>query len=225
MIVFVLRCDGRRDYIERAIASAEANVHADFARRFIINDSGDPDYASWLNYTFPVYECIHHVERRGNAAGMQTALKTVVASGADYAFMTEDDFVFNQPVDVMAIARLLDSQPQLAQLVLKRNPVSPAEIAAGGQIEQAPNEFDDYECEYGAWVEMHPLPSRVFSCNPMLFRRDAIDAALASGLPMHECGLTDALRARDYRFAYWGKRDGPQMCEHIGTYRLSAWTT
>lgn len=221
-IVFVLRCDGRRDYIDQAVASAIDNLKAHFDRMVIVNDSGDHEHASWLEQEFPAFEFVHHAERLGMNTCVRTAFQVAIATGADAMFSTEDDFRFNESVNVKKMYRLLHCEPHLAALTLKRNPWNDQEIAAGGQIETAPDEYFDRSCVTGNWVEHDHL----FSGNPSLVRVDAIKAAVNVDMPdsdTYERPAGLAMIAAGYRFAFYGKRDDKPRCEHLGHSRSSGY--
>lgn len=218
MISFLVRTDGRREYLPQAISTAEVFLKANFDRKFIIDDSGDPEYAEWLDTSFPTYECIHHPERLGMEAGVRTAYATALLAGSDYVFATEDDFIFNRTVNVQKMARILHCEPHLTSLTLKRNPWSPEEINAGGQIELSPLEYTERSCPSGHWVQHRHL----FSFNPSLIRSEALQIALTAP-SMLEAGITEALQYEQWWFAYYGKRDDPPRCEHIGHARSSGY--
>lgn len=200
--------DGRREYMERTMAAASEMIPR--FEPLIINDSGDGDYCDWLNERYA--RCVHHPERRGMAAAVRTAWQTAIGTTARYVFHLEEDFVLTSPVDVRAMVRTMDKHPELAQLVLKRQPWSDEEKNAGGQIEVAPSEFEDRH----GFVEHR----RLFSFNPSLVRVEACEKALNDGESDGlEAGVTQTLIREGYLFAFWGTRDDPPRCEHIGEHR------
>ncbi len=224
-LVYVLRCDGRRDYIGQAIASAEDHVKGDFVRKFIVNDSGDQDYAAWLETCFPTFEFVHHPERQGMNACVKSAFEVVVASGAFACFSTEDDFTFFKPVSARKMARVLHCEPHLGQLVLKRNPWSDEEIVAGGQMEVSPDQYVEKSCLSGHWVERQ---GGLWSGNPSLTRTAAIEAALAkwdtvTSSDTYEQPVGNAMIEAGYSVAFWGKRDDNPRCDHLGHARSSGY--
>lgn len=150
----------------------------------------------------------HH--RLGLAGVVQTAWTWALGTGCDYLFHIEEDFRFTNPLNLLEMAKILDAVPHLAQLVLKRQPWSDEEKRAGGQIEVAPSEFVD--CD--GYVEH----TRLFSLNPTLIRREVLE--LGGGL---EADITQRCLDAGYSFAYFGKRDDPPRCEHVGQIRGSGW--
>lgn len=145
------------------------------------------------------------------AAAVRTAWTVALNAGAEFIWHQEDDFVLTEPLPVKAMERTLNDFPLLAQLVLKRQPWSEEEKAAGGQIELAPEEYTDRE----GFVEHR----RLFSFNPSLIRAEAARVALENPGDGLERGVTDALLAARFCFGYWGVREDPPRCEHIGERR------
>lgn len=211
-IALVVITDGRGEYLERTIPSLTENLRCVFASRTIIDDAGDDEYAHWLDLSFPTFQRIHHGNRRGLAAAVQTAWKVALDSNADYLWHHEEDFTLEEPIDVLGMARTLDANPHLAQLVLKRQAWSMEEIAAGGQMEVAPTEFTD--CD--GFVQH----KRLFSLNPSLIPRSVVEACEGTEL---ERGITDRCLDLGLSFAYWGKRSDPPRCTHIGARRSAGY--
>jgi hypothetical protein len=213
--VLVVITDGRQPpTIIDTMESAENYLRADFDARYVIDDSGDPAYAEWLDR---LYLCVHHEERRGMAGAVRSAWETALRAGADYVFHLEDDFIFTRKVKVNNLAQILHCNPHLAEISLKRGPVNEHEDRYGGFIETDPDAYYDRSCESGQWVEHR----KVFSFNPCLIPRRAIEDALANPGDGVERGITDALLAMNYSFAIYGtKADEPRVC-HTGTNRRS----
>jgi hypothetical protein len=220
-VVLVVITDGRQPAtILDAITSAEEHLKCDFSARFIVDDSGDEANAEWLERTFPQFQIVHHAERRGLAGAVRSAWTTALAAGADYVFQAEDDFIYNRKVKVEKLVQLLHCEPHLAQVSLKRQPVNEHEVACGGFIQTAPDSYYDVECPSGKFVEH----TRLFSFNPCLIQRAAIEDALAAGGDWLEQGITDALKAHKWTFAIWGTKDDPPRVHHIGDHRSSGWS-
>lgn len=208
--------DGRGDYLLQAIDSLRVSLDPWPSGRCMVDDSGDQDYTDMLRERYePDFTICPHSSRRGLAAAVRLAWMQALATPARYVFHAEDDFTYREPVDLARMARLLDENPHLAQVVLKRQPWGEDEIAAGGQIEVAP---DEYTARDG-FVEHR----RLFSLNPSLIRREAIELALAEPGDGLERGITDTLLAHGYSFAYYGARKDPPRCEHIGVRRAAGY--
>ncbi len=210
-MIAVLITDGRREYMERTLASCQEMI-PEFAP-IIVDDSGDAEYAAWLDGLGA--QVVHHPERQGLAAAVRTGWTEALKTDAEFVWHHEDDFTLTMPVEIHAMARVLCLHPYLAQLVLKRQPWSEEEITAGGQIEVAPGDYVDRH----GFVEH----GRLFSFNPCLIPRHVVELALQEPSDGLERGVTDTLTRHLYRFAYWGARDDPPRCHHIGEHRSAGY--
>lgn len=159
--------------------------------------------------------------RFGMAGQVQRAWRWALDARADYVLHVEEDFRFTQRVDLEAMAFVLREQTHLAQLVLKRQPWSPEEQAAGGQIETNPDAYEQCHDLMYDWVEHDTL----FSLNPCLIPRKVLELGWPAG-PLgvgNEAGFTEKCRAAGLRFAYWGHRNDPPRCIHVGHHRSQGW--
>jgi hypothetical protein len=193
-----------------------------------ISDRGDrylPNcLASFLEHVEPVVKDMHIVNdelhRLGMAGAARAAWEWALDTGADYLAHIEEDFEFTRPIPLTDMAAILDHTPRLAQVVLKRQPWSDVEKAAGGQIETNPGAYTQHtEPRLGLqWVEH----STLFSLNPCLIPRRTLE--LSWRTDHHggaEWAISDACRAAGMRFAYYGHRDDPPRCTHVGHVRAS----
>jgi hypothetical protein len=92
MILLVVMTDGRRECIERTIPSFDVFSHPDGRQGF------------------------------GGAIRFAWELVRWLPGGDRFVLHLEDDFVFRRPVDLMAMAHVLDDEPHLVQLALRRQP-------------------------------------------------------------------------------------------------------
>jgi hypothetical protein len=164
--------------------------------------------------------CDHFVEiddrehRLGFAGAVQAGWELVLETGARWVFHLEADFTFNRPVDLGAMGRVLEREPLLAQLVLKRQPWNEQETAAGGIVEQHPDEYLERLAGVAVWTEHR----RFFSTNPSLYSA-AICRRAWPQTPSSEGVFTHRLLADGYRFAFWGGKYDPPVVHHIGEAR------
>jgi len=205
--------DGREECLERAVESLRASLDPWPDECVMVDDSGDPDFAAVMRYVD--YTSLVHEQRRGFAAAVESVWREVIRSGAEYVFHAEDDFTYNEPVDLMAMASLLDAHPHIAQLALKRQPVNAEEQAAGGFMQTKPGEF----IQRDGWIEHETN----FTTNPSLIPARVIQLALRSGRPLSEPNVTDTLLEHGYRFGYLGRIEDEPRVEHIGHERMAGW--
>jgi hypothetical protein len=225
MIVLLVITDGRREYLTRTIPSALANLTGPITRRVIFDDSGDQDHHDWLADQFPTFDRVWHPDgRQGFGGAIRQAWRHLAASDERFVFHLEDDFTFNDTVDLAGMAQLLQAHPHLVQVALRRQPWNDAERHAGGVVERTPNLFEDHQLGKYAWLEHRQF----WTTNPSLYRRTL---CLAAGWPhgknsegrfthhllRHGSPEVDGERLR---FAYWGARDSGEAVEHIGHERI-----
>lgn len=204
--------DGRDRCLTRTLNSAVEALPT-FDHYVMVNDSLDAVFGEWLGANWPMFDILHPTTKRGFGGAIQAGWDAIPP--CDYVFHLEDDFVFNQPVDLDRFVELLELNPALAQVALKRQPWNAEERAAGGIVEQHPFDFEDHELGALHWTEHR----RFFTTNPSLYpyeltRRGWPQCEHSEGVFTHQL-LEDGLR-----FAYWGKRFDPPRVHHIGDERV-----
>jgi len=218
VIALLVMTDGRRDCLARTIPSALANLHGPITRRVIHDDSGDDTYRWWLRDAFPTFEIIGHpAGRQGFGGAIRNAWRYLAAAGERFVFHLEDDFTFRHPVDLVHLAEVLDENTYLAQLAFRRQPWNPQEAAAGGIVEQHPDDFVQISDRAGhVWLEHR----RFFTTNPSLYRRSLCHRPWPEGANTEGRFTHDLLIDPAIRFGYWGSRDSGEWVEHIGHERV-----
>lgn len=224
MIAQFLITDGRRECLERTVASAADNLVGPISERWMFDDTGDEEHRAWLKVTYPDFTHINGGPRLGFGGAIRTAWEYLDRhSDTPFVFHLEQDFVFNRLVNLQAMAATLGRHPHLAQMALRRQPWSAAEREAGGVVEQWPEEYED--CAGGGleWLE-----HRMFwTSNPCLYRREL----MAEGWPrgeQSERAFThqlmsegfDGIPGDEVRCGYWGARGSGEAVTHIGHERV-----
>lgn len=191
MIAVGVLTDGRDDLLAQCLASARERL------------------AGQVDHVFVVHDGL--VGRKGLAGAVQTVWEHAIGVGADYLLHLEDDFVFTGPVDVAAIVAVLDANPGVAQMLLKRQPLSAPEInrndILGGMGKIEPHD---------GWVSQ----THIYSLNPCLIPRRVLELGWPSG---NEAEMTVRLRDRGFRFGVWGDPGSPPMVTHLGESRSAGW--
>lgn len=226
MIALLVITDGRREHIGATLDAASEHLHGPVTRRLIYDDSGDPENLAWLRSMFPLFEVWQHPEgRQGFGGAIREAWRRLAeVADIDYVFHLEDDFTITRPVDLWQLAGVLDENPHLIQLALRRQPWNEAERAAGGIVEQHPDDWHERELVGPAGVRSVWLESRRnFTTNPCLYRRDLLDLhPWPSGEHSegrYGIGILEQLAGDVRPFGYWGARSSGVWCEHTGHTR------
>lgn len=217
-VALALITDGRQDYLLQTLASATSSLLADWSHTqgILVNDSGSDDYADFLDECFVSWKRCHHWQRFGFAASVRTAWTAALAYRATHIVHLEDDFTFNEPVDLNALIDLLHRNKQLAQIALKRQPVNDQERAVGGFMEtRSPETWRQRD----GFVE-HGLN---FTTNPCVIPAHAARVALLSGVQLTEPNISEVLLDAGYTFGYLGRVEDPPLVTHIGDERTAGW--
>lgn len=206
--------DGRGGLLKRTLESFNQHVTGDITSRVIVDDSCDSLYTDWLRTTYPEFQIVNHIERRGFCGAVQAGW-SAIPTDSEYVFHLEDDFLILEDVNLNVWARLLVENPHVVQVALKRQPWSPEEKAAGGIVEMWPNEYDEVDTAQGR-ITTHRL---FFTTNPSLYRRQlTLDGW--PGPPNCERAFTDELLEDPSNvFAFWGGKFDPPRVHHIGDER------
>lgn len=218
MICLLVFTDGR-DHIYETIPSALAHLHGPINRRVIYDDSGDALNRSRLHDAFPTFVIAHSPEGRlGFGGAIRFMWRYLAAWGEQpFVFHLEDDFTFSRDVDLEAMASVLEKNPHLVQMALRRQAWNDAERAAGGVVEVSPTDYVD--CFDGAndWLEHN----KFWTTNPSLYRRVVCSQGWPED-PHSEGKMGAQLRAIStyVRFGYWGARASGAWVEHIGRERV-----
>lgn len=205
-VVVVCLTNGARETLAPTLASAEEMLAGPIGRRVIANDSGQPlDFDGW--------EDVPIGRRSGYTKATRAALELGMGSGHPWIFFLEDDFVFNEPIDLAAMQSIMLTEPNLVQLSLKRQAWYDYELEAGGIIEAKPEAFTQREgfvAHRDYWAQ-----------NPMLCRRQFLaehEWPLRSG--SERAFANQIFRADPNCIAgIYGEIGDPPRCTHIGQER------
>lgn len=214
-MILLVMTDGRLDCIEQTIESARTNLDGEVTYKVIHDDTADDQHRDRLREMFPDFEVIGQQRRMGFGGAIQSAWGNIKARPERFVFHLEDDFTFNEPIDTPAMAHVLDRNPDIVQMALRRQPWNPSELAAGGVIECAPEAY--IECSDGLsdWLE-HRL---FFTTNPSVYRRTLTDKGWPAGDHSEGVFTRQLLDGPGVRFGYWGRRTDAPKVHHIGEHR------
>lgn len=228
-VMLVVLTNGRKDYIDQTIPSAEKSLvtkgNTRISHRVIVDDSGDATYRQWLRERFPDYE-LHTVG--DEPLGLWNALTYIRGwvrhCKPDYVFHLEDDFLFNAPVvldDLVAIQRTDPSH--IAQVALLRQAWYQNEKLCGGLMEaleaQHPHQtlFIEQYTSAGIPYLMHRTQ---FTLNPCLYPLWITDYQWPKGDWTEAYFGKQLLRDQSIICTYYGQRHDPPLVTHIGVERV-----
>jgi hypothetical protein len=219
-VTLLVMTDGRRDCLARTVASATANLDGLITRGVIHDDSGDANHRCWLAKAFVDFDIVHAGQRQGFGGAIRSAWSHLLAGPpTDHVFHLEDDFLFNRPVPLDAMAEVLDTEPHLVQLALRRQPWNADERAAGGIVEQHPWDYVDRIDTAGhQWLEHR----RFFTTNPSVYRWSLMRNVWPRGANSEGRFTHHLLASPKVRFGFWGSRDSGEWVEHIGHERVGS---
>lgn len=212
---------GRRTELDRTLSSFEQNVDPDMiAARFIFDDSTDPAYQAEIAETFDWWSVIGGTKRLGFGGNIERAWSALQGVHAPYVFHLEEDFTFNRPIDLAGMIAVLDTQPDLVQLALLRQPVGKAEKATGGFIGADPDSFVDRTDGEHEWFEHR----KFFTTNPSLYRKSLMrdgwpNVEHSEGMFTHRVLHLGTPETQNPRFGFWGRTDQTPAVHHIGDDR------
>lgn len=208
--------DGRTELLEQTLASFHNSIAYPFFERFIVNDSVEPDAITSVNNLANFYslKVIQHEEKRGFAGVYDTAWKNI-SEESDYAMGVEDDFLFNQKIDLAEMMFVLEYNRNLVQLCLKRQAWNEEEKKAGGIIEQWPDLYEEKEVGHIKWCEHRNF----YSTNPNLTPTWVCKKGWPL-LPKSESVFSQQLfRNPNYKSAYFASKFSQPLVNHIGNVR------
>lgn len=195
----IVTSHGRWDYLHRTMDSIAHTVGLDFFDRRVLSYDGEGPV--WLDGFTE-----HHSTgaRSGLTANLAQAWATL--GDDEWCFHVEEDFlILEAPLDDMADT--LEAFPQVAQMVLVRQPISPEEQRAGSVLggQHMRGRWEDM----GGWVSHR----QGFWLNPFV----AHSRTLKALTPGVEKELTCQALQQGWRMAYWGSPEDDPRCVHIGT--------
>jgi hypothetical protein len=134
----------------------------------------------------------------------------------DYIFHLEEDWRFTRPFSIAHMARVLDTEPSVAQVALRRG-IEPGETAP--VIDAFPSCFTNRHTGFlmgGARTQVWLQHQLFWTTNPSLYRAELIDSYHWPEAPMCEASFGQTLVADGATFAYWGDREDAPWIEHTG---------
>lgn len=209
----VVITDGRVEPMARTVRSLLDNVHYEWDDLVMVNDSADADHQHLLKVAFPEFRHIAHEERLGFAGALNSAW--AATDECDYLFHLEDDFKMKREIPIPDMIRVLQENPHIAQMALKRQPVNAAEVEAGGYLFD--NEVEHKSSGDASWMEHR----KFFTTNPSVIPKWVRDRRFQPPEAEGKFAIDLFAERPDVRCAYWGS--GEEWVTHIGDERTAGW--
>lgn len=208
----LLTCD--RPELFETVASIESRLHGPITEYTIYVDGCSLDRVREIE---SLVDAIWRVvslsdESQGYVSAMRSATAQAAVTECHWLNWWEDDFRLLYDLDLADMAAIMETDPQVAQVCCKRQPVWPGEIAAG-------NIFwtDDFEQRDGYVVSSHYwtanpslMPTWVYRDNPW---PEGAESEKAFGDKLYPQG--------DYVTATLGYWDDPPRIEHLAGKRTN----
>lgn len=209
--------DGRDDVLHECM-TWNSVTSAGGIEYWLHDDTGDDAHRQALATQYRTFNVLGEGPRRGFGGAIRYAWSQLLArSAAEYVWHQEDDFLAAGSVDLTELATVLEANPYLVQVALRRQAWNDAERAAGGVIEQHPDDYKQVTDGRHTWLEHR----RFFTTNPCLYRRSLLERGWPEG--QHSEGRFGIALFADHpqaRAAFWGPRDAPPAVQHIGMQRV-----
>src|SRR6187402_2170700 len=113
--------DGRYDYLAITMNNFRMACSFEFSQKFIVNDCVDPVFKDQLQKIADYFgfTVIQHDQKKGFAGAYNTAFANIDKE-SEHCFILEDDFTFNERVDIKLMRGIMKHNPHLCQVALKR---------------------------------------------------------------------------------------------------------
>lgn len=220
MITLLIMTDGRAQYLEETLASAQQNLKGPVSRLLIHDDSGASRFGMWLKAKYGNdYEIFSTGYRSGFGGAIISAWKQLQIDDNPWVFHLEDDFVFQEEIDLEKMISVMEKNPHLVQMALKRQPCNQKEWEAGGLIELNPYSYHEHTDGDSYWLEHRNF----FTTNPSLYRKSLTQLGWPVGNNSEgNFGIGVFSKDNTLKSGYWGAKFDSPKCIHIGDYRNGA---
>ena len=231
MITLLIFTHGRDLCLKQTLESFADNVKGPITDVVINDDSPEPRDLSIFEY-FPRETTVTYLRSGGVGFGRAINKTWNFVKGnihRPFIFHLEDDFTFNEEIDLWQMMGILDYNPNLVQLALMRQPYNDVEMAAGSLYELHRDSFESVTNTYlypggfhlpiegqDKWVE-HDM---WFTTNPSLYRRELVQEFEWPICDHSEGFMSFELVRKGFKFGYLGTTEDPPKVTHIGNDRM-----
>lgn len=223
-MILLIMTDGRASYFSQTLDSAISNLKIDDELTIVVNDdSAKESYSSFLKSSLDrkgekyfITPTLPSKSGFGGAINNAWNFLNSLKNTDDFVFHLEDDFLFNQKINISELKTILQLKKNIQQVALRRQPWNELEANAGGIVESNPESYFDKSHENIHWLEHRNF----FTTNPCLYRR----SLCREGWPVvkYSEGIFSKKllnKDKDFCSAYFGSRNSGELVRHIGFER------
>lgn len=202
--------DGRDEYTSQMLESFAKNVKFDNSYSIMLCDNPtgrNTVFLEGIKKKYKINQLVLNEERLGIAGSVQKAWG-LIPDDCTYVWHQENDFLFNEPVNIPAFMEILENR-NINQVALLRQAWYDNEVKAGGLFQANDKVYKN------GFVRMHPvvLHKQFFTHNPSLYRRDVIKI-------MPNYGEYNMMRKLSGYCAFWGTKTDKPRVTHIGEKKI-----
>lgn len=170
-VCIIFFTDGRDEYTEKMLKSFHENVIFPFESHKILmvdNPGQDIEYIHNIQAEYNIDQVFFSRERLGIFGSVQKAW-SMIPEDCNYVWHQENDFLFNEKVDIPSFVRALDNK-LVHQVALLRQAWYDNEVAAGGIFQANPKAYRRANIG-GVPLVVH---REYFTHNPCLYRKNVV---------------------------------------------------
>jgi hypothetical protein len=114
--------NGRKPYLERTVASWEANLQSKPKYKIIFDDSGDKAYHEYLSQKYgDKYDVVPISDKpSGHPAAMKFVFDYINNLDVDYVLQLEEDWMLFRPLDISGIMSVMQENERILQMRIPR---------------------------------------------------------------------------------------------------------
>ena len=213
--------NGRGRFLDRTIASWEANLADDPKYKIIFDDSGNSEYREWLLNKFGNRFSIVPVSEHGlgQPGAIQFIFNYLSSLDVDYFLETEEDWMLNRPIAIKSLASEISNVTDVCQIRIPRTVWHETnthylDLEYGTLLNYYLTKYPNSQKENLYEIESD---SYFWSHNPNLFHRNILDKPYPQKGIESEYLFGKKLFKSGFRaFAYWAKNPYDSYVSHIG---------
>jgi hypothetical protein len=222
--------NGRMGYLERTIASWEANLLDRPKYKIIFDDSGSQEYVKYLNQKYADRFTVVPIadKRMGQVYSIQFIFNYLKTLDTDFILEVEEDWMLFRPIQITQIMKILENNKYLLQMRIPRTvwyaDYDNKDILHGSilnyLIKESNMENSFISSDLGCWYEWRGT-HYFWSHNPCVFHRRILNYTYDGPSGYHHeqgFGLKLLKENKDYRVGSFSSNLYDAYVSHIGIH-------